>query len=68
VFRGVPNIWMPYAKFSMTTGASGPIRASVILANRSGVNAGERFDLRISKESIFSKAAQAVAEQINSSW
>jgi hypothetical protein len=52
----------------MATGAGGPIRVSVILANRSGVNAGERFDLRISNESIFSKAAQAVAEQINPSW
>jgi hypothetical protein len=30
----------------------------VILANWSGVNAGERFDLRISKESIFGKAAR----------
>ena len=28
-----------YAKSSMTTGADGPIRVSVILANRSGVNA-----------------------------
>jgi hypothetical protein len=51
----------------MATGADGLIPVSVILANRSGVNAGERFDLRISKESAFSKAAQAVAEQINPS-
>jgi hypothetical protein len=37
----------------MATGADGPIRASVILANRSGVNAGERFSLGISEESIW---------------
>jgi hypothetical protein len=52
----------------MATGADGPIRANAILANRNGANAGERFDLEIFKESIFSKAAQAMAEQINPSW
>ena len=57
-----------YAKSSMATGADGPIRANAILANRNGANAGERFDLGIFKESIFSKAAQAMAEQINPSW
>ena len=33
----------------MTTGADGPIRVSVILANRSGVNAGGRLSLSYSK-------------------
>jgi hypothetical protein len=35
-----------YAKSLTMTGADGPIRVSVILANRSGVNAGERFSHR----------------------
>jgi hypothetical protein len=37
----------------MAIGADGPIPVSVILANRSGVNAGERFSLGISEESIW---------------
>jgi hypothetical protein len=51
----------------MATGADGPTPVSVILANRSGVNVGERFDLRISKEPIFGKAARPAAQQINPS-
>ena len=50
-----------YAKSLMTTGADGPIRASVILANRSGVNAGGRFSLRMMFRHVVTELAIARA-------